>query len=44
MSDKIKFFRVGMASCGIAAGADKVFEALKEKTQLPILSTGQQNF
>ena len=40
MSDKIKFFRVGMASCGIAAGADKVLEALKEKTQLPILSTG----
>ena len=28
---KIRFLRVGVASCGIAAGADKVFEKLKEK-------------
>ena len=40
MSNSVKFFRVGMASCGIAAGADKVFDALKEKTSLPVLATG----
>ena len=40
MSDSVKFFRVGMASCGIAAGADKVFDALQEKTSLPVLATG----
>ena len=40
MSNSVKFFRVGMASCGIAAGADKVFDALQEKTSLPVLATG----
>ena len=29
-----------MASCGIAAGADRVFDALKEKTSLPVLAVG----
>ena len=32
---KIKFLRVGVASCGIAAGADKVFEKLCEKAGAP---------
>ena len=32
---KIRFLRVGVASCGIAAGADKVFEKLKEKGYSP---------
>ncbi|MBQ9775977.1 MAG: 4Fe-4S binding protein [Lentisphaeria bacterium] len=40
MSNSVKFFRVGMASCGIAAGADRVFDALKEKTSLPVLAVG----
>ena len=40
MSNSVKFFRVGMASCGIAAGADKVFDVLQEKTSLPVLATG----
>ena len=37
----IKSFRIGMASCGIAAGADLVYDALKAKVgDLPIKETG----
>ena len=37
----IKFLRVGVASCGIAAGADKVFEKLKEKAGgIPVIGVG----
>jgi len=32
MNDKIKKIKIGMASCGIAAGADDVMALLKEKT------------
>ena len=38
---KIKFLRVGVASCGIAAGADKVFEKLCEKAgDIPVIGVG----
>ena len=38
---KIRFLRVGVASCGIAAGADKVFEKLKEKAgDIPVIGVG----
>ena len=38
---KIKFFRVGVASCGIAAGADKVFEKLCAKAgDIPVIGVG----
>ena len=40
MNQSIQFFRVGVASCGIAAGADRVFEVLKEKSSCPVLGTG----
>ena len=38
---KIKFLRVGVASCGIAAGADKVFEKLCKKAgDIPVIGVG----
>ena len=40
MSKSIEKIRLGMASCGIAAGASAVLELLKSKTDLPIEETG----
>ena len=40
MSKSIEKIRLGMASCGIAAGATAVLELLKAKTDLPIEETG----
>ncbi len=37
---KIVKFRVGMASCGIAAGAEPVLNALKAKADVPVEETG----
>ena len=37
----IKLLRVGVASCGIAAGADGVMTILKEKADgIPVIGTG----
>ncbi|MEA2012072.1 MAG: NADH-ubiquinone oxidoreductase-F iron-sulfur binding region domain-containing protein [Verrucomicrobiota bacterium] len=36
----IKTIRVGMGSCGIAAGADEVLEKLREKTSIKIEAVG----
>ena len=41
MSDaKIKKFRVGVASCGVAAGADAVLELLSARATVPVEGTG----
>ena len=40
MNKSIEKIRLGMASCGIAAGASAVLELLKSKTDLPIEETG----
>ena len=38
---KIKLLRVGVASCGVAAGADKVLEKLREKANgIPVIGVG----
>ncbi|MBQ9501064.1 MAG: NADH-quinone oxidoreductase subunit F, partial [Lentisphaeria bacterium] len=38
---KIKLLRVGVASCGVAAGADKVLEKLREKAAgIPVIGVG----
>lgn len=37
---KIKFLRVGVASCGIAAGAAAVFDRLREKAAVPVIGVG----
>ena len=39
MSNIVKF-KIGMASCGIAAGGEAVLEALKNATTLPIAEVG----
>ncbi len=39
MSNIVKF-KIGLASCGIAAGGDAVFELLKKSTDLPIIEVG----
>ena len=36
----IKLLKVGVASCGIAAGADGVFKMLQEKSQVPVVGVG----
>ncbi len=37
---KIVQFKIGLASCGIAAGGDAVLEALKKATDIPIAEVG----
>ena len=37
---KIIQFKIGLASCGIAAGGDAVLEALKKATDIPIAEVG----
>ena len=39
MSNIVKL-KIGLASCGIAAGGDAVFELLKKSTDLPIVEVG----
>ena len=37
---RISKLKIGLASCGIAAGGDAVLEALKKATNLPIAEVG----
>ena len=40
MNPRIQFFRIGVASCGVAAGAEEVRSRLEAASSVPVIGVG----